>query len=113
MGRRARGLVCGTMAHCLQALLVLLLCEAARGSQQARHTDAAVKDDQSGIIVNLFQQVQNNTRKAKRVGQKHMDKEIEILVDLMEKAKNYTMREDLMEKAKKLFNYSCWGPDQL
>jgi hypothetical protein len=87
----------------LQALLLLLLCGAARGSQQARHTDAAVKGGQSGIIVNLFQQVQNNTRKARRVGQKHMDKEIEILVDLMEKAKNYTMREDLMEKAK---NYS-------
>ena len=32
-----------------------------------------------------------------------MNKEIEILVDLMDKAKNYSMREDLMEKAK---NYS-------
>ena len=32
-----------------------------------------------------------------------MNKEIEILVDLMDKAKNYSMREELMEKAK---NYS-------
>ena len=48
-------------------------------------------------------QVQNKTKKAKRVEQEEMNKEIEILVDLMDKAKNYSMREDLMEKAK---NYS-------
>lgn len=39
-----------------------------------------------------------------------MHKEIEILVDLMEKAKNYTMRDDLMEKAK---NYSIIAVNNL
>ena len=48
-------------------------------------------------------QVQNKTKKSHRVEQEEMNKEIEILVDLMDKAKNYSMREDLMVKAK---NYS-------
>ena len=51
----------------------------------------------------LLFQVQNKTKKAQRVEQEEMNKEIEILVDLMDKAKNYSMREDLMVKAK---NYS-------
>ena len=55
----------------------------------------------SGGMVNFFQQVQNSTKTHAK--QKHMSKEIEILVDLMEKAKNYSMRADLIEKAK---NYS-------
>ena len=48
-------------------------------------------------------QVQNKTKKAEKAEQEEMNKEIEILVDLMDKAKNYSMREELMEKAK---NYS-------
>ena len=47
--------------------------------------------------------MQNKTKKAQHAEQEEMNKEIEILVDLMDKAKNYSMREDLMEKAK---NYS-------
>ena len=55
----------------------------------------------SGGMVNFFHQVQNSTKTQSK--QKHMSKEIEILVDLMEKAQNYSMRADLTEKAK---NYS-------
>ena len=91
-------------ADVLQGILLLLMAAAwlgVEGSLRLESVDHLKNSTNSGSMVNFFQQVQNSTKKQSK--QKHMSKEIEILVDLMEKAKNYSMRADLIEKAK---NYS-------
>ena len=91
-------------ADVFQGILLLLMAASWLGVEGRLHLETLKEPKNStkgGAMVNFFQQVQNSTKTQSK--QKHMSKEIEILVDLMEKAKNYSMRADLIEKAK---NYS-------